>query len=52
MVWWLLERTTLGFQLRAAGANPDAARTAGMNVPRLYLLAMMVAGAWPGWAPR
>ena len=35
VVWWLLERTTLGFQLKAAGANPDAARTAGMNVPRV-----------------
>jgi ABC-type uncharacterized transport system permease subunit len=48
VVWWLLERTTLGFQLKAAGANPDAARTAGMNVPRLYLLAMTFAGLLAG----
>ena len=48
VVWWLLERTTLGFQLKAAGANPDAARTAGMNVPRLYLLAMVGAGLLAG----
>ena len=47
-VWWLLERTTLGFQMKAAGANPDAARTAGMHVPRLYLLAMSVAGMLAG----
>lgn len=31
-VWWLLERSTFGFELRACGANPDAARTAGMSV--------------------
>jgi ABC-type uncharacterized transport system permease subunit len=48
VVWWLLERTTLGFQMKAAGANPDAARTAGMNVPRLYLLAMTFAGLLAG----
>jgi simple sugar transport system permease protein len=48
VVWWLLERTTLGFQLKAAGANPDAARTAGMNVPRLYLIAMVGAGLLAG----
>ena len=48
VVWWLLERTTLGFQLKAAGANPLAARTAGMNVPRLYMYAMMIAGGLAG----
>ena len=36
-VWWLLERSTLGFEMRAVGANPDAARTAGMNVPQVYI---------------
>ena len=30
--WWLLTRSTLGFRLRAVGANPFAARTAGMSV--------------------
>lgn len=50
IVWWLLERTTLGFELRAVGANPDAARTAGMSVPRTYLLAMVIAGALAGFA--
>ena len=48
VVWWLLERTTLGFQMKAAGSNPDAARTAGMNVPRLYLVAMSVPACSPG----
>ena len=47
LVWWILNRSTLGFELRAVGANPDAARTAGMNVPAVYTTAMLIAGA-PG----
>src|SRR5690606_19992521 len=49
-VWWLMERSTLGFQFRAAGANPHAARTAGMNVTRMYVLVMVTAGALAGLA--
>jgi len=49
-VWWLMERSTLGFQFRAVGANPSAARTAGMNVTRAYVLVMVVAGALAGLA--
>lgn len=49
-VWWLLERSTLGFELRAVGANPDAARTAGMSVPRVIMLTMMISGALAGLA--
>lgn len=48
--WWLLERSTLGFEMRAVGANPDAARTAGMHVPRIYIIAMALAGALAGLA--
>src|SRR5690554_3181831 len=33
-VWWLMERSTLGFEFRAVGANPRAARTAGMSVAK------------------
>lgn len=49
-VWWLLSRSTLGFELRAVGANPDAARTAGMSVGRAYFLAMLLAGGLAGLA--
>jgi len=35
-VWWLLTRSTLGFSLRAVGANAFAARTAGMGIERSY----------------
>ncbi|MBX6355756.1 MAG: ABC transporter permease [Micromonosporaceae bacterium] len=48
VVAWLLNRTTFGFELRAVGANPDAARTAGMSVTRTYTLLMVVAGALAG----
>ncbi len=47
-VWWLLERSTVGFQFRAVGANPNAARTAGMSVPRTWILAMLLAGGLAG----
>ncbi len=49
-VWWLLARSTTGFELRAVGANPDAARTAGMSVGRAYTVAMVAAGALAGLA--
>ncbi|MEU0874905.1 ABC transporter permease [Nocardia brasiliensis] len=49
-VWWLLSRSTLGFRLRAVGANPDAARTAGMSVGKAYALAMLLAGGLAGLA--
>jgi ABC-type uncharacterized transport system permease subunit len=49
-VWWLLSRTTLGFEMRAVGSNPDAARTAGMSVAKAYVLAMVLAGVLAGLA--
>lgn len=49
-VWWLLERSTLGFELRAVGANADASRTAGMSVAKVYTLAMVFAGMLAGLA--
>ena len=47
-VGWLLNRSTFGFELRAVGANPDAARTAGISVPRTVVLVMALAGALAG----
>lgn len=49
-VWWILSRSTIGFELRAVGANPEAARTAGMSVGRSYTLAMLIAGGLAGLA--
>jgi simple sugar transport system permease protein len=50
LVWWILDRSTLGFELRAVGANADASRTAGMSVAKVYTLAMVLAGAFAGLA--
>ncbi len=49
-VAWLLNRSTVGFELRAIGANSSAARTAGINVSKGYILAMAIAGALAGLA--
>jgi simple sugar transport system permease protein len=47
-VSWLLNRSTFGFELRAVGSNQDAARTAGMSVPRTMVLVMAIGGALAG----
>jgi len=49
-VWWLLNRSTMGFRLRAVGANQSAARTAGMSVERTYVAVMLLSGALAGLA--
>ena len=50
LVAWLLHRSTVGFELRAVGANPRAARTAGISVTRGYVVVMLLAGALAGLA--
>jgi len=44
----LLNRTTLGYEVRAVGFNPDAARYGGISVGRSYFLALAIAGAFAG----
>ena len=46
--WALLNRTTLGFEVRAVGYNPEAARYGGINVKRNYFLALAISGAFAG----
>ena len=48
--WWLLERSSLGFRLRAVGENPHAARAAGISVSRSYVIVMVIAGGLVGVA--
>lgn len=48
--WWLLERSSLGFRLRAVGENPHAARVAGIDVSRSYVIVMVIAGGLVGVA--
>ncbi len=50
LVWWLLQRTTLGFELRTVGANLTAARYAGVNITRNIVTAMGISGALAGLA--
>ncbi len=47
-VWWLLHRTRTGFSLRALGAAPRAAETAGIPIGRITALAMALAGGLAG----
>jgi simple sugar transport system permease protein len=46
----LLNRTTLGFEVRAVGFNPEAARYSGISVKRNYFLALAIAGSFAGLA--
>jgi ABC-type uncharacterized transport system permease subunit len=48
--WWLMERSKLGFRLRMVGLNPDAARTAGINVKGVFIVAMVLSGLFVGLA--
>ena len=49
-VWFLIERTTVGFRIRTVGMNPDAARAAGISVPLTLALTMGMSGALAGLA--
>ena len=48
--WIVINRTTLGFEVRAVGFNPEAARYGGISVARNYFLAMAIAGLFAGLA--
>lgn len=47
-VWWLMYRSTIGFEFRAVGFNPSGAKYAGMNVAWIYVAVMAVSGALAG----
>jgi ABC-type uncharacterized transport system permease subunit len=49
-VYWFLFKTTLGFEIRAVGANPDGARYAGMNIVKNFTVAMTLSGGLAGLA--
>lgn len=48
IVWWILSRTTLGFDIRTVGLNPSAARYAGIKVAFTVILTMVISGALAG----
>ncbi len=50
IIWWLLWKTTTGFEIRTVGSNPDAGKYAGINVKRTIVLTMAISGALAGLA--
>jgi simple sugar transport system permease protein len=50
LVYWFLFKTTTGFEIRAVGVNPDAAKYSGMSVVRNIVLVMTLSGALAGMA--
>jgi len=50
LIWWLLFKTTLGYEIRTVGQNPRAARYAGISVPRTIFITMALSGALAGLA--
>ena len=50
ITWWFVFKTTTGFEIRTVGANPDAARYAGMSPRRLIILTMSLCGMLAGLA--
>ncbi|MEC1179290.1 ABC transporter permease [Metasolibacillus meyeri] len=48
IMWFILERTTLGFELKSVGFNKNAAEYAGMNVKKNIILAMTISGVFAG----
>src|SRR5204862_5688243 len=48
--WLIINRTTLGYEVRAVGFNPEAARYGGISVARNFVVAMTVSGLFAGLA--
>ena len=50
LVWYILNKTTLGYELRAVGYNPHAAEAGGISVKRSIVVSMAISGALAGAA--
>lgn len=48
LIWWILNKTTLGFEIRTVGSNRFAAQYAGISVARIFVLTMGIAGGLAG----
>jgi ABC-type uncharacterized transport system permease subunit len=48
IIWWLLQKTTVGFEIRMVGLNPSAARYAGVKVARTLILTMVISAVLAG----
>ena len=50
VVWWIIERSRWGYEIKLIGDNPDAARYAGINITRNIVFVMMLSGGLAGLA--
>jgi simple sugar transport system permease protein len=50
VVWWLMQRSRLGFSFKVIGLNPDAGKTAGMDARLITVLVLTISGALIGMA--
>ncbi len=50
LIWFILKKTTLGYQLKAVGFSTEGSRNAGINYKRSVIISMMIAGALAGLA--
>ncbi|HET7848317.1 MAG TPA: ABC transporter permease [Pseudolabrys sp.] len=50
LVWWLLSHTVFGYEIRAVGANPRAARAGGISIPWITFMTLSLSGALAGLA--
>ncbi|RMC47681.1 ABC transporter permease [Lactobacillus sp. ESL0228] len=46
--WYLMKKTTIGFEIRSVGANPYASRYAGMSTKKNIVLSMLLSGGFAG----
>jgi simple sugar transport system permease protein len=50
LVWFIMSKTTLGFEIRSVGLNPDSARYSGINDKRTAIISMIISGGLAGLA--
>ncbi|WP_010649215.1 ABC transporter permease [Oceanobacillus massiliensis] len=50
IMWFIIQRTTIGYELKAVGFNQHASQYAGMNVSKNIILSMVIAGVFAGLA--
>lgn len=48
VIWFIIKKTTLGFEIRSVGLNPNASDYAGMSAKRTIILSMVISGALCG----
>lgn len=50
IIWFIMKKTTLGFEIKAVGANPKASQFAGINIPRTIIITSLLSGGLAGLA--